>query len=779
VTSAAARPFRLSGAGIRRLEDPRLLTGRGHYVADVHLPGAAHAVILRSPHAHAIVKSVELGEARSAPGVVGAISASDLGGNPRPIPMRLTPMDALAQALQFPLARDRVRYVGEPVAVVVAESRYEAEDALELVEVRYEPMEAATEAGSALRDDAPVLHPQVGSNLVTELRTGRGDVSAAFANADLIVSERFTIQRHGGVPLEARGLAAAWDEVAGRLTVWGPTKVPHFNRRVLADLLNLSENAIRFVEPDVGGGFGARGEFYPEDFLIPYLARETGRPVIWMEDRVEHLRATNHSRQQDHTAELAVDRDGRILGLRDEFLCDMGAYIRTHGATVPSLTAAMLPGPYRVPAYQCLARCVLTNKTPTGTYRGPGRFEATFVRERLLDIAAERLGLSPEDVRKRNFISPDEMPYDTGTAALSTPIIYDSGDYAALFERALSIFDLSGARRDQAAARADGRLVGVGLGCFVEKTGLGPWEYARVELEGDGTFSLYSGSASLGQGLETALAQICAEALGVQPEQVAVVHGDTDRVPRGNGAFASRGTVMAGSAAHLASVAMAHRIAERAANRLEAAAEDLEMVDGRVQVRGSPSRSISLAELSEQNLPTDGSLFSADGPLAEEAVFETSHMAYPYGVHLAVVEVDKETGRVELLRYLVAYDVGRAVNTTLVHGQLVGGAAQGIGGALLEDLAYDAEGQLLASSFMDYLLPTADDVPAIEVLLTEEAPSPLNPLGVKGAGEGGAIGPSAAVANAVADALSPLGVAITDLPLTPDRVRGLLGCSRP
>lgn len=762
----------LLGASVRRTEDPRLLTGRGCYVADVRLPGALHAAILRSPHAHAELTSTDLDGARAAPGVVAAVSGRDLQHVLRPIPMRLTPLDDLASALQLPLALDRVRYAGEPVAVVVAASRYQAEDALELIAVGYAPLPPVTDAQAALAPDAPLLHPAIGKNLVAELRTTVGDPEAAIAAADLVVSERFAIQRHGGVPLETRGLVAAWDHATRRLTVWGPTKVPHFNRRVLAHLLDLPEAAIRFVEPDVGGGFGSRGEFYPEDFLIPYLARELRQPIVWIEDRLEHLRAANHSRQQEHRAELAVTRDGVILALRDDFSCDMGAYVRTHGATVPSLTAAMLPGPYRVPNYECLARCVLTNKTPTGTYRGPGRFEANFVRERLLDLAAERLGLDPAEIRRRNFVGPAEMPYDVGTAALATRTIYDSGAYGALFERALARFDLPAARGQQAAARAAGRLVGLGLGYFVEKSGLGPWEYARLELEPNGQFSLYSGCASLGQGMETALAQICGQVLGARIEQVTVVHGDTDRVPRGNGAFASRGTVMAGASAHLAATGLARRLLDRAAQRLEVAPDDLELRDGAARLRGHPARSISLAELGSAAHP--GAAPQAASVWHEEAVFETDHMAYPYGLHIVTVDVDRETGQLTILRYLVAYDVGRAVNPRLVDGQLVGGVAQGIGGTMLEEFAYDAAGQLLAGTFLDYLLPSAQDVPPIETIISEDAPSPLNPLGVKGAGEGGTVGASAAIANAVADALRPLGVVIRELPLTPDRLRALL-----
>jgi carbon-monoxide dehydrogenase large subunit len=756
---------RLIGSPVRRIEDARLLRGVGRYVADLAPRDALHLAILRSPHSHATLRRVSLDTAGALPGVVAALCGADLAEVLRPIPMRLTPLDDLERALQLPLAVDRVRYVGEPVAVVVAESRYVAEDALELIEVDCEPLRPVVDAGEALATDAPVLHPAVGRNQVALLETDIGDAGGAFAAADLVVEADFEVNRHAAVPLETRGLVARWDAASGRLTVWGPTKVPHFNRSVLASLLDLEEAAIRFLEPEVGGGFGGRGEFYPEDLLVPLLARRLCRAVAWQEDRLEHLRACNHSRQQRHRAALALRADGTILGLRDELLCDMGAYVRTHGATVPSLTAAMLPGPYRVRDYRCKARCVLTNKTPTGTYRGPGRFEANFVRERLMDLAAARHGLEPLELRRRNLVQPDEMPYDLGTEALGTPTIYDSGDFGRLLAAAAERFGWQALRAEQRRAAEDGRLVGLGAGYFVEKSGLGPWEYARIELESDGRFTLYSGLSSVGQGMETVLAQVCGEQLGVQPESVDVVHGDTDRVPRGGGAFASRGTVMAGCAAHLAAIALARRLREAAARRLEVDPADIELADGRAEVRGTSTRSLPLAALAGG---------ADDETPVEEAVFEVSHMAYPYGLHLAQVEVDPETGQVEILKYLVAYDVGRAVNPLLVEGQLAGGLAQGIGGALLEAFTYDPEGQPLAGSFMDYLLPTALDVPDAELLVTEEAPSPLNPLGVKGAGEGGAVGAGAALANAVADALRPLGVSITALPLDPCSLRAAI-----
>ncbi len=758
------------GASVRRLEDPRLLTGRGRYVADIRCVGTAHLALVRSPHAHARIARVELEAVRSAPRVLDAVAFADFADRAQPIPMRLTPLPSLVACLQYPLARDTVRYVGEPVVAVVAESRYAAEDAREVVTVEYEPLAPVTDAQAGLAADAPLVHEAIRSNVVADWRVEVGDVDAAFAGADLVVQETLRVHRHTGVPMETRGLLAEWDAGREVLTMWGPTKVPHFNRGVLSRLLRLPEHRIHFVEPEVGGAFGVRGEFYPEDFLVPYLAIRLGRPVVWIEDRQEHLVATNHSRQQVHEIELALRRDGTILGLRDRFLNDHGAYVRTHGATVPKLTTALLPGPYRLPAYACEAACVLTNKTPTGTYRGPGRFEATFVRERLLDVAAQRLGMDPAELRRRNFLAPSDLPRDLQVDALDTHVVFDSGDYARLLDRALERFGYAAWRDRQHQMRGEGRLVGIGLACFVEKSGLGPFETARAEIDPGGAVVLHTGNANVGQGMETALAQICADQLGVAPQAITVVHGDTAVVPYGGGAFASRGTVMAGAAAHRAACRLRAKLLTLASHNLEVAPEDVELSDGAARVIGAPERALSFADLAGRALPGQPLPAGVTPFLAESASFETEQMTYPYGVHLAAVEVDPETGQLDILRYHVAYDVGRAVNPMLVEGQIVGGAAQGIGGTLLEELRYDDTGQLVTTTFMDYLLPTAMEVPELDVLITEDAPSPLNPLGVKGAGEGGTVGAPAALANAVADAL---GVPVRELPLTPDRLRSL------
>ena len=764
---------RVIGLSVRRKEDFRLLTGRGKYAADVRMPGLLHAAVLRSPHPHARIAAIRTDAARALPGVVAVITADDLGAVGR-IPVRLGQRAGAGPTacLQPPLATGLVRYVGEPVAFVVADSRYLAEDALELVEIDWEPLPIVADVFRAREPGAPVLHPAVGANVIERLTARAGNAESALAAADRRLSERFAVQRHTGVPMETRGLTAAHDPGTGVLTLWGVAKVPHFNRRVLADMLGHPEHLIHFIELEVGGGFGVRGEFYPEDFVVPWTAMRLGRPVQWIEDRREHLMATNHSRQQYHDVEIGVRRDGTIMALRDRFMVDLGAYIRTHGVVVPELTMALLPGPYRIPNYESEALCVMTNKTPTGTYRGPGRYEGTFVRERLIDRVAAELDLDPADVRRRNFIDPDEMPYEVGGGALGQKTVYDCGDYRSAFEQALAAADYKALRDEQTRARAQGRYLGIGLGCVLEKAGLGPWEYARVEVDGSGRVVVYSGVAAVGQGIETTLAQVVAETLAVAAEDVTVVHGDSARVPFGIGGFASRGAAVALPAALEAARKVRDKIFQVAAAQLEAHAGDLVLEAGAVHVRGLPERAVTLRQLARAAVPGPPGM---EPGLYAAHFFEAPRMTYPYGTHVALVEVDPATGRIALQKYVVTYDVGRAINPMIVDGQIVGGLAQGIGGAIFEELVYDDQAQPLTTTFMDYLVPTAMEMPDETIVkILEETPTPLNPLGVKGVGEGGSSGAGASIANAVADALAPLGVAIRELPLSPDRIAALL-----
>jgi aerobic carbon-monoxide dehydrogenase large subunit len=759
------------GRAMRRAEDPPLLTGRGKYAADVRLPGLLQAAVLRSPHAHAQLGAIRVKAALALPGVHAVITGEDLAAIGR-IPTRLGHRVGHPECLQFPLTRDRVRYVGEPVAVAIAESRYLAEDALELIDVDYAPLPTVPDTRRALEPGAPVLHEVLGGNVVDRLETQRGDAARAMASAAHRVSERFSVQRHTGVPMETRGLTASFDPHTRTLNLYGVAKVPHFNRRVLADLLGYPEHLIQFVELEVGGGFGIRGEFYPEDLIVPWAAMRLGRPVQWIEDRHEHLMAANHSRQQHHEVEIGFDAERRIVALIDRFVVDLGAYLRTHGVVVPELTSALMPGPYRIPNYSSVADCVLTNKTPTGTYRGPGRYECTFVRERLLDVAAARLGWDRLELRRRNFIAPEEMPYEIGGASLAQKNVLDCGDYRSALDQALELCGYERARAEQADARGRGRHVGIGIGCVLEKAGLGPWEYARVEVDATGHVVVYSGVAAVGQGIATTLAQVCADELGVTPESITVVHGDSRRVPFGVGGFASRGAAVALPAALGAARAVRAKIVKVAASLLEAHEGDLALEDGAVHVRGARDRRLTFRDLARAAVPGPPGM---EPGLVAAHFFEAPKMTYPYGTHVAVVDVDVETGQVELLRYAIAYDVGRAVNPLIVDGQLVGALAQGIGGALLEELVYDEGGQLLTTTFMDYLLPTSMEMPGeTAVRILEETPTPLNPLGVKGVGEGGSSGCGAAIANAVADALAPLGVSITALPLSPDRLLALI-----
>jgi aerobic carbon-monoxide dehydrogenase large subunit len=551
------------------------------------------------------------------------------------------------------------------------------------------------------------------------------------------------------------------------------TKVPVFNRDLLGSLLGMDETQIHVHAVDAGGGFGARGEFYPEDFLVPWLARTLRRPVMWVEDRAEHLVAVNHSRQQAHRIAGAFDTGGRLLGLRDDIVHDNGAYCRTHGIIVPELTVAMLPGPYRLPAYRGRIQVVLTSKTPCGTYRAPGRFEGSAAREQLLDVAAGELKISRNEIRSRNLLHPGELPCQRSMSTLGTDVVLDAGDYPALLAAAQTEADRLGYRDEVERGRRAGRRRGLGVAAFLEKSGLGPQETADVMVSRTGAVHVFSGGTSLGQGIETVLAQIAADALGVHPDQVSVVNGDTERQPFGGGSWASRSTVVAGSAVHAAAGAVRDRAAEVAARMLEAAPGDLVSENGRISVRGDPSAAVTLAEVAQAAGPASPYLRPGEpAGLSARRRFEVTHMTYPYGVHLAVVDVDPGTGAVQVLRYLVAYEVGRAINPALVAGQLRGGAAQGIGGALLEEFCYDENGQPQSATFMDYRMPTAAEVPPIDVLITQDSPAPGNPLGVRGAGEGGVSAAGAVLASAVRDALGLAGT-VGRLPLTPARVQEL------
>src|SRR5262245_34786134 len=745
------------GSSVPRLEDRPLLMGLGRFAADVSFAGQWHMRVVRSPAAHGKIVAIDSQAVRQLPGVHAVWTHEDVKHIPH-IPFRLTGLVALEPYQQLVLAKNVVRYVGEPVAAVFAEDPYVAEDAADLVQLSIESMRATVSAAEppAIYEDELTTEPDV-------VMKSYGDVEATFRNAHAVVSLELSIGRHSGVPLETRGAIARYDEAHDILELHGAAKVPHWNRDTIARMLRRKTESIQLHEGHVGGGFGVRGELYPEDILVCVAALKFRRPIKWIEDRREHLIATNHSREQIHRVRAAIDVQGRILGIDDEFFHDNGAYMRTHAATVPDLAAAMLPGPYRVPAYRALGHIRLTNKTPCGTYRAPGRYESTFVRERLLDAIAAKVGVDKVAIRKRNLIPASAMPYPLDLDTLGTRVVYDSGDYGLLLERALKAARWDELQEQLLKRRKNGEKVGAGLAMFVEKSGLGPFDTVRIEVKPDGAVEVITGVASVGQGVETVIAQICADTLGVYYANVRVIHGQTDRIARGMGAFASRVTVMCGEATRLAATRLRARVLQAAAELMQTAPDALDIVNGEIVRAGAPGPSMPMVELARTQ-PTG---------LTAEDTFNSTHMVYPYGVHVAAVRVDEETGDVAIERYVIAYDVGKAVNPKLVEGQIAGGLAQGIGGALMEEFHYDENGEPLSVTFADYLMPTAREVPEISVLIAEDAPSPLNALGLKGAGEGGANPVGAAIASAIDDALQRPG-AVTQLPITPQRLKAIL-----
>ncbi|WP_441276996.1 xanthine dehydrogenase family protein molybdopterin-binding subunit [Tardiphaga sp. 172_B4_N1_3] len=765
--TAAAKPG-LVGQSVTRKEDGPLLRGQGKFAADINFPNQLHMRVVRSTYAHGNIVSVDLAPALAIPGVVAAWSFADVSEIP-PIDFRLTRLEQLAVYRQTILAKDKVRYVGDPVAVVFAEDPYLAEDAAEQVEVEIEELPVILQADGEVgefRDGLPTE--------TALIEKGYGDVDGAFAKAHAVVSLSLSIGRHSGVPLETRGAIGRYIAETDMLEMYGAAKVPHWNRDQLAKMFGRTAANTNLFEGHVGGGFGIRGEMYPEDVLVCLAALRLGRPVKWIEDRREHLIAANHSRQQTHHIRAAIDRDGNILAIDNEFFHDQGGYMRTHAATVPDLAAAMLPGPYRIPAYRVLGHIRLTNKTPGGTYRAPGRYESTFVRERLLDAVAARVGISGVEVRRRNLIATSEMPVTRALETLGTDIVLDSGDYPKLLDKALNGIGWDDLQTQITSRRKAGELVGSGVAMFVEKSGLGPFDDVRINVGTDGLVEVVTGAASVGQGVETVIAQICAEKLGASYDNVSVIHGQTNRIARGLGAFASRVSVMTGEATRQAALKLRDKALAAAAELMQLTADQLDIVDGEiVRLDGGTGPSMTLGEIAKALEPGGNLVGDSEPGLFAEASFESKHMTYPYGVHVAVVSLARDTGGISVERYLVAYDIGKAINPMLVDGQIVGGVAQGIGGALYEEFTYDDRGEPLAVTFADYLMPTAREVPDVEVIISEDAPSPLNPMGLKGAGEGGTNAVGAAIAAAIDDALGQPG-AITQLPVSPQRIKALL-----
>jgi carbon-monoxide dehydrogenase large subunit len=751
------------GAPIERREDLRFVRGRGQYVDDLAPQGLLHAVILRSAVAHGRIRAIDASAAKKIPGVHAVITARDMGERPPIIPMRLQPLPDFKPFEQPVIAADKVRYVGEPIAVVLADSAALGEDALEAIAVDIEPLPAVTDRAGATRG-ASVLFEAAGTNLPLTFNAVRGDAAAAFRDAPYCRRERFKVQRHYGLTMEPRGVLAEWDAAAGILRVFGAAKVPFFNRRILAAQIGLPEAAIDMVENDVGGGFGARGEFYPEDFLIPFAARHIGRPVKWIEDRRENLMAMNHAREAEADVEIACTREGKILALRGHTYTDMGAYMRTNGAVGSRNIAQFMSGPYRIEHIDIDVTLFMTNKTPVGTYRGPGRFETDFFRERLFDLVAKELRIDPIEFRRRNLVADAEMPYRLATITpFESKDELDSGDYQVTLDRCLAEIGWNEKQKLQGQL-IDGRYHGLALGCFIEGGAAGPKESAKVALNDDASFTVSMGSSAVGQGVETVFAQIAADALEVPLERIhEVLHGSTAYVSDGYGAYHSRSVVMGGSALLDAVEKFRAAVRAEAGKRLGCGAEAVRIGDDKVS--GPDGRALPLGDFA--------------GIAVEGAFFNKKH-TWTYGAHAAHVTVDAKTGRVEIVDYVAVEDVGRIINPLTLKGQVIGSLVQGLGGTFLEHLVYDEHGQLLTGSLMDYLLPTASDFPNLRSIATDEKPSPINPLGAKGAGEGGMIAAGGVMANAVANALAGFGVEPRELPLSPPRVWELLQlCSPP
>ena len=764
------------GERIKRNEDPRLLTGRALFVDDIDLPDMVHVAFVRSPHAHARLVGIDASRALEREGVIAVYTAEDLGDywQHGPLLVPPPPVEGMVfhQRTQVPLAKDKVRHPGEAVALVVAVSRYVAEDAVEDVVVNYEPLPAVVDLEKALEPGASLVHEDLESNIAAYVPQKKGDYEAARSKADVVIRRRFWYDRGAAAAIENRGVVAQWDDRAQRLTVWDTTQAPIPVRNGLAAMLGLSEHQVRLVAPFIGGGFGPKiMMFYPEEVLIPWIALRLRRPVKWIEDRVENFFATTQERGQLHDSEIALTKDGIILGVKDSFLHDTGAY-DPYGLTVPLNSQCTLMGPYRVPAYASDFRAVFTNKTIVTPYRGAGRQHGVFVIERLMDLAAKELGIDRVEIRRRNFLKPEEFPHDHVIIYQDfAPLYYDSGNYEPVLNQTLERIGYERfLREEQPRLRAEGRHVGIGVVAYVEGTGIGPFEGARVQVQTSGKVTVVTGVGTQGQGHFTVLAQIAAEQLGVEVADVDVVTGDSDQFHWGTGTFASRGAVVAGNAVHEAAKNVREKAVRLAAEHLGVPEERIELADGSARVAGEPGKAIALGELAKLANPMRGAVKPGTEPgLEATRYFGPYRGATASGCHAMIVEVDPETLHVDVQKYVVVHDCGRVLNPLLVDGQVHGGVAQGLGNAFYEELVYDENGQLLNASFMDFLLPTALDVPRVEVG-HEETVSPLNSLGTKGAGEAGAIPVGPLFAQAVEDALAVPGLEILEIPLKPSRL---------
>ncbi|MCL6636427.1 MAG: molybdopterin-dependent oxidoreductase [Alicyclobacillus sp.] len=766
------------GAAVKRREDPRLITGRGRYTEDVQLPGMLYAAILRSPHAHARLVQVDTAAAAAAPGVVAVFTGRDLAGKMGTIPTAWLPPDSDIKATAHPaLAVDKVRYVGDGVAMVVAENRYAARDALDLIRVEYEVLPAVTEQEAALQPGAPLVHDDAPGNVAFRWRAGNA-TDEVFTQAEVVVRQRFRQQRLIPNPMEPRAAVADYNASTGELTLWLTSQNPHIHRLLLAGILGLPEHKLRVVAVDVGGGFGAKIACYPDEALVGFAAMQLGRPVKWSEDRREHFLATTHGRDMVLDVELAGRRDGTITAIRVRNTANLGAYLSTAAPGVPTILFGLIvPGPYQIPYAAVEVTGVFTHTTPTDAYRGAGRPEATYLLERMVDLFARTIGQDPVAVRRKNLIPADAFPYHTAMG-----LQYDSGNYQQALDKALAMAGYADFREEQARLRQQGRYLGVGVTTYVEICGLGPsqvagavgfqgglWESATVRVHPTGKVTVFTGTSPHGQGEETTFAQIVAAKFGIPVEDIEIVHGDTHRIAMGWGTYGSRTTPVGGSALAVAADRVVEKARAIAAHMLEAAAEDIEFAEGQFTVKGAPGRKASFQEVALQaylawNLPA-----GMEPALEGSAFYDPVNFVYPFGTHVCIVEVLPDTGEVKLLRYIAVDDPGPVINPMIAEGQVHGGVVQGIGQALWEGAQYDDQGQLVTGTFMDYALPKAHFFPNLETAFTE-TPSPHNPLGVKGIGETGTIAATPTVVNAVLDALAPFGVREIDMPLTPERV---------
>jgi len=756
------------GAKIKRREDPSLIRGLGQYVDDVKLPDLLHVAILRSPYAHAKINSVDTVAARQHPGVVGVFTGAELRDQ-----IGTLPTTADNPTLRIPnhyvLAVDKVCYVGEGVAAVVAEDRYTARDAADLIQVDYEPLAVVTDPQQALTSGSPVIHSEWPDNTAFRWEQTQGDLDKAFKQADRVVKQKLVHQRLIPMAIETRGVIARYLAAEKELTVWSSTQIPHMVKAHLAKMLKLPENQVRVIAPEVGGGFGSKLNVYAEEGLLAYLALKLNRTVKWTEERRENFQATIHGRGQVGEVEAAVKKDGTILGLKYKVVADIGAYHQLFTPAIPPFTGLMLSGCYKIPAIGIEVTAAFTNKMSTDAYRGAGRPEATYVIERLMDRVAQELKIDPVKVRRVNFPTAKEFPFKTATG-----LAYDSGNYQLALNKALKLAGYEKLRREQKRLRSRGRYLGIGISTYVEICAMGPgfWEYGKVEVEPSGEVKVYSGASPHGQGQKTSFAQIVADQLGVAMDDVTVIHGDTASVAKGIGTFGSRATAVGGIAVYQAAEKVREKARELASHLLEVDVDDLVFTDGRFNVKGVPKRALTIQQIARQareakNLPKE-----MTAALVADATFEPANFTFPFGTHICVVEVETQTGNVEIKKYVAVDDCGKVINPLLVDGQIQGGIAQGIGQALYEGVVYDDNGQLLTGSLMDYALPRAANLPRLQLARTE-TPTPVNPLGIKGIGEAGTIGSTPAVVSAVVDALAPFGVTHIDMPLTPQKLWSL------